>query len=1325
MKSIIHRSLGITLAIIILSARVLGDNVTYTNYPPLPPEPPGPPCTSRGCPINLTTGSVWNRMTDIAIPCPGFDLILVRTYSSKMTLENMPFGSGWTHSLDPRLLFNQSGEIHFLREDGDIIQLRENVINRLQEQGLFSSGSGNVKIESVHIPVARPSILDEDIKLASLSDGWRLTFPGFVYMDFNKNGLIRRKWNAAGQSLEFIRDASNRLERVEHNCGQSIVFEYSGSSTRISKASVPGQNLSVEYNIARLPFIDTLQGPLVLLGTRRFTSSGTEVEGFNYEPGFHYMTVNEGRSGLTFRYAYTNVNSVIPSEPPHRNAASTYGEPGRLYEYKAEYVDAERSVARELRDGEIFETSFVQNMVSGQPLEIHHPCSEKVFYNYASDTRLLEKTIWWGKAFFDDYDPIFELVGTYKYATKVGRDNENRIIARRQAFMYTVGNDLSPLDTAPAWTMTYDAACRLPSTITDPCGRISGTDYSAQGLALTNWTEMASGVRLAETFAYTNGLVSEYCDQEDRKMSFGYEAGGYVTSVTPSVGPSLKMVWNASLGILINLVLQGPEGTSRVITKEVNELGRVNKVVRPDGLEETFCRDAAGRVTNHVDVAGKVTRTTYHPGGKPSEIIQDANGLAASIRFDYSQQMDSLRIRDPLNREVERYVLDGMGRAEKIYDIEGREMSFRYRLKDIVSSITRFDGTRIYMSYDIGARPTRVTYPDGETTYGWLPCGRLSAANNAVATVGYGYDGAGRLVSESVHSLQSAFPDMTLSYSLDRSGLATNTVLSIPGVPALLTEKTSFDQAARLAAQTSEAGTFTNTYCAWSGGLETVSNSSLTASYASDILDRVTNITYRIASGEIVRTFAYAYNLSGMITQKVDMAIGSCVTNSYTYDGLNRLLSETTTQAGSNTTRQFTYDLAGNRLAVAVNGLTNTYTYGIGNRLSNVSDGTGYTHDNAGNVSRIVRNGATLDLVWNLQGQLLAVTNNNVLVESYTYDPTGKRLSTTTGGSTVYHAYNGFQCIADLDASGKLLRSYTWGQGIDNLLAVTVYTNSITQSGTNALTQFPVTFYAIKDHLGSVQTLVDSNGTVVESYRYDAYGNTTILSSTLSPLTSSQFGNRYLFQGREYSAATSLYNFRARWYDSQTGRWLSNDPIGISGGLNLYEFCGNNPVNFMDPMGLAEVKTRSFDIYGAHGAVVVGGLWSVALVWDSEGAVGVKFTGGIGFGVDAGINILKGVSNEILKRIGAGVSFGWSDGTIYEQNGCDVEGHGGLIFGISFDPFPKGDDVITGFEIGNLGGGVYGTYSIVVPIADKATFTPREPSPERVRLLPAMGWRAD
>ena len=65
----------------------------------------------------------------------------------------------------------------------------------------------------------------------------------------------------------------------------------------------------------------------------------------------------------------------------------------------------------------------------------------------------------------------------------------------------------------------------------------------------------------------------------------------------------------------------------------------------------------------------------------------------------------------------------------------------------------------------------------------------------------------------------------------------------------------------------------------------------------------------------------------------------------------------------------------------------------------------------------------------------------------------------------------------------------------------------------------------------------------------------------------SAYGNRFLFQGREYDYDTALYYFRARWYEPETGRWLSPDHIELYGGLNLYAFCGNDPVNFVDPEG--------------------------------------------------------------------------------------------------------------------------------------------------------------
>lgn len=118
------------------------------------------------------------------------------------------------------------------------------------------------------------------------------------------------------------------------------------------------------------------------------------------------------------------------------------------------------------------------------------------------------------------------------------------------------------------------------------------------------------------------------------------------------------------------------------------------------------------------------------------------------------------------------------------------------------------------------------------------------------------------------------------------------------------------------------------------------------------------------------------------------------------------------------------------------------------------------------------------------------------------------------------------------------------------------------------LTLMRLWYYYLKDHQGSVLALTDEEGAVAEQYRYDAWGRVSVYDGAGRPLSESAVGNRYLWQGREYSWATGLYYFRARWYDPITGRWLSKDPIGLAGGMNLYVFCHNDPVNCIDPLGL-------------------------------------------------------------------------------------------------------------------------------------------------------------
>jgi len=83
---------------------------------------------------------------------------------------------------------------------------------------------------------------------------------------------------------------------------------------------------------------------------------------------------------------------------------------------------------------------------------------------------------------------------------------------------------------------------------------------------------------------------------------------------------------------------------------------------------------------------------------------------------------------------------------------------------------------------------------------------------------------------------------------------------------------------------------------------------------------------------------------------------------------------------------------------------------------------------------------------------------------------------------------------------------------------------------------------------------------MVQTYGYDAFGNVVVTGTISQP---------FAFTGREYDAETSMYFYRARYYDPAVGRFVTKDPIGFAGGVNLYNYVGNAPITWVDPLGLA------------------------------------------------------------------------------------------------------------------------------------------------------------
>ena len=164
-----------------------------------------------------------------------------------------------------------------------------------------------------------------------------------------------------------------------------------------------------------------------------------------------------------------------------------------------------------------------------------------------------------------------------------------------------------------------------------------------------------------------------------------------------------------------------------------------------------------------------------------------------------------------------------------------------------------------------------------------------------------------------------------------------------------------------------------------------------------------------------------------------------------------------------------------------------------------------------------------------------------------------------------WFVYDGDQIAAQFQATGTatptMTHRYFWGLGVDELLRRTTWPQA-RRSG------------ALTDHLGSVRDLVDSAGTLRKHASYDAFGNVQgeqffdAAGNELSASDTNAVDTLFGYTGRPYDDETGLQNHR--WYDSETGRWISQDPIGFAAGDgNLYRYVGNGSTGAIDPSGLA------------------------------------------------------------------------------------------------------------------------------------------------------------
>ncbi len=224
-----------------------------------------------------------------------------------------------------------------------------------------------------------------------------------------------------------------------------------------------------------------------------------------------------------------------------------------------------------------------------------------------------------------------------------------------------------------------------------------------------------------------------------------------------------------------------------------------------------------------------------------------------------------------------------------------------------------------------------------------------------------------------------------------------------------------------------------------------------------------------------------------------------------------------------------------------------TYSYNTSNQLTSSSDGVSYTYDANGNTLTKADSTGTTQYSWDFENRLTSATVPNVGTTNFRYDPFGRRIQKSGPLGTTNYLYDGPNLIEELDQSGNVLARYAQGKEVDEPLAQL-------RSGT--------TSYYQQDGLGSTTSLSSSAGALANTYTYDSFGNLPAYTGSIT--------NPFRYTGREFDPETGLYFYRARYLDSSTGRFLSEDPLSFQSGLNYYTYAENNPTLFSDPTGLVQ-----------------------------------------------------------------------------------------------------------------------------------------------------------
>lgn len=687
----------------------------------------------------------------------------------------------------------------------------------------------------------------------------------------------------------------------------------------------------------------------------------------------------------------------------------------------------------------------------------------------------------------------------------------------------------------------YDAAGQV-ELVSDFNGQSTSLDYDGRGRVITTTNFADSSV--GSTEYNSAGLVSIISDEDSVNTSFEYyRDSGLLYKRFDHEMNYISYVYDKGKVIEKNYYDFSDNLTDHKILSYEDVLhdhpGLLYKELSDDGTYSEYSYDNEGNVISVTDHNGNITTYSYDYLNRLKTIIQPEN-ITTVCTYDNHGNLETVT---DAELHTTSYVYDDMGRIMSTTSPDTGTVKYVYDEAGNLEEKTDAKSIIVEYEYDILNRLTDINFPDStqdiDFTYdeGINGIGRRTGISDLSGNMAFGYDSRGRLIDK-ISTVNSQTYTLSRSYS--------------PG-----------GRVSSVTYPTGRSITYERTTCA-------CNVNRIYTDYNGDIVTLIDQVEYRPfgvakaldtgAGGTVDNQFdtngrltvgnpgqryetSYVYDKNGNL-ESIASANASWWDRDYEYDALNRLISA---KGEMYDTILYTYDGVGNRLTKTENNVTDVYTYLIGtNRIEDISgtETVPYTYDANGNITGI---GTDTAMNYNQDNRLSGVEIDGDVVGEYTYNGLGQRIIKTASGVTIIFHYDfDGNIIGESNDTGTFSKEYLY-RGQLRLAMVDVAAGNV--------------YNIHNDQLGTPILLTDNTNTVVWEAEYKPFGEAVVNAN-------SSVVNNFRFPGQYFDKETGWHYNYHRYYDSGTGRYLRADPIGLSGGLNLYSYAANNPVNSFDQFGL-------------------------------------------------------------------------------------------------------------------------------------------------------------